>query len=46
MHIIDEVQAAIKRKQAISNQPLSRAELDPVVFNSEEDVWTLGMVIP
>jgi hypothetical protein len=47
MHTIDDVQEAIKPMQAISNHPLSRTELDPVVFTSEEgDVWTLGMVIP
>lgn len=47
MHIIDEAQEDIKRTQAFSNHALSRAELDPVVFSSEEgDVWTLGMVVP
>jgi hypothetical protein len=47
MHIIDEVQEAIKHMQAISNHPLSRTELDPVVSTSGEvDVWTLGMVVP
>lgn len=47
MHIIDKVQETIKPMQAINTHPLSRTELDPVVFTSEEgDVWTLGMVIP
>lgn len=45
MHIIDEMQTAIRRKAAMSKETLALSQLDPVAIVADgEFVWTLGMV--